>query len=296
MSTSLPVTFTASPLPSTFRGGPQQLLDAIVARLGLTTDGSLQFYASGSVAPTSDVGPWLKDNLTWWVWDVGTGAYVPEVIDSLSLRYILSVATPDPAEYDVWFVLDGAGKAQAVKTYSAGAWHDVYEDKFATYSTTTEVNALIAAALIRYPAAAYTSGSISVPCDATPTKVSNFDQVELDPNSAYNAASARYVAQVTGVYSVTGNVQVDNDTGTASGMEIGIFVSLNGSTTPGNTASSGTSAASPPGSRWYPEVQGMLEMSAGDYIEIWMTANDGVGSGQVTVANGDWGIQLVQKA
>jgi len=77
---TLPVTFRASPLPSDFRGTPQAFMDAIVARLSLETQSQLNLFVAGNVAPTSDMGPWLKDNNTWYVWDAGSGAYVPQTI------------------------------------------------------------------------------------------------------------------------------------------------------------------------------------------------------------------------
>lgn len=55
-------------------------MDAIVARLSLETQAQLTLFVTGSVAPTSNMGPWLKDGNTWYVWDSVTGAYVPQTI------------------------------------------------------------------------------------------------------------------------------------------------------------------------------------------------------------------------
>lgn len=76
----LPVTFVASPLPDGFKATPQALMDAIVARLELETQEQLTLFVTGSVEPTSDMGPWLKDNNSWYVWSDTAGAYVPATI------------------------------------------------------------------------------------------------------------------------------------------------------------------------------------------------------------------------
>lgn len=81
MPTPLPVTFTASPLPADFDGTPQQLMDAIVARLAIESQESLTLIGQGTPLPTSDQGPFLFNGTTWYVWDVGTGAYVPATIE-----------------------------------------------------------------------------------------------------------------------------------------------------------------------------------------------------------------------
>lgn len=307
MATPLPVTFRASPLPSSFRGTPQQLLDAMVARLALDTQETLTLFVTGSVAPTSDQGPWLKDGITWWVWDETSGSYIPEILDPKSLRYILSVTSPDPVAFDVWIVLDGYGKAQGIRTYSSGGWHDIYEDTIANIPTNAEQAAAIQAAVDTlnstittettfYPAASFTAGSQTINTDGAPVKLALFTSVEFNPNSAYDGPSAKYVCPVNGYYAVTANVQVDNGTGDAPTMEIAIFISKNGSAFPMNTCSGGTSVASPPGARWYPDVQGMFSANANDYVEVWLSATDTVGTGNVTVANGDWSIHLVQRA
>lgn len=55
----------------------QELGDAIAARLIVTPSQSFNSFAIGSVAPTSNIGPWLRDCLTWYVYDDATASYVP---------------------------------------------------------------------------------------------------------------------------------------------------------------------------------------------------------------------------
>lgn len=295
MATTLPVTFRSSPLPNNLRATPQQFLDAIVARLSIESQDELSFFVTGSVAPTSDEGPWLKNGTTWYVWDVVTGAYIPEVVEFQSLRYVASQATPDQAQYTFWIELDGTGKATSLKYYSGGAWKDVYEDKFATYSTTVQMNSAIAAAITadaqNSPVAARLAGSQSVDVDTTAYKLS-MDTVVFDPAGVYDAVSYRYVAPASGYYAITAHAQVDNDTATAATMEISFFIGKNGIQQV--TCYQGLSVASPPGSRWYPQLSGMMQLTAGDYIEVFIVLNDGVNTGLVDVSNADWSVFKVR--
>jgi hypothetical protein len=81
MPAPLPVSFRASPLVSDFRGSPQQLQDAIVARLSLETQEALALFGGGSTLPTSDQGPFFLDWNKLYVWDSGTSSYVPQTIE-----------------------------------------------------------------------------------------------------------------------------------------------------------------------------------------------------------------------
>lgn len=300
MATPLPVTFRASPLPSNFKGTPQQLLDAIVERLSLETQATLALFVGGSVEPSSDSGPWLKDDMTWWVWDVGTGAYIPQPLEAISLRYVIAGSAPDQNDYDVWIETDGTGKAIAIKTYSAAAWHDVYEDVQAgvqaqitsiisaveALPTVAEMNTAISAAVTAgvntYPVAAKVGSTQTVVADGT-YYVVEFGTEGFDPGSVYSTSTYRYTAPVAGYYLVTAKLQVDNGTATAASMEILMSVFKNGVAV--DYISGGTSVASPPGSRWYPTLSGMVQLAAGEYIDIRMAPNDGVvGAGNVAIS------------
>lgn len=167
MPTQIPLNFRMAPIPADFAGTPQQFGELLTARLSAESAVNISFFVSGPTAPTSDYGPWLKNGLTWWTFDTVTGAYVPQPLESQSLKYIASGTEPSPTQYTFWIELDGTGKAQAIKYYSGGAWKDVYEDKFAQYSTTTQMNTAIAAAtafppgsMIEYAGATAPSGWI----------------------------------------------------------------------------------------------------------------------------------------
>lgn len=55
----------------------QELANAIAERLIVSPNQSFTSFAAGSVEPSSNVGPWLKDCLVWFVFDDNTARYVP---------------------------------------------------------------------------------------------------------------------------------------------------------------------------------------------------------------------------
>lgn len=103
-------TFRASPLPTNFRGTPQQIFEAILERLELVSD-SEDFVINDNM-PTSNQGPWLKGGKQWWVWDEDTSTYVPlDVSASTNIKEIVvsAIEPPAPGEDDpkVWLKIDG---------------------------------------------------------------------------------------------------------------------------------------------------------------------------------------------
>lgn len=124
--TILPLDILGAPLPIDFQGTPQQLFDAMLARMTIGTSlGSVALLTIGNVAPTSNVGPWLKNGTTLYVWSSTTGSYVPATVEFPSLRYIAQQAAPDPAVYVFWIKLNTSGIPIAIYYYSAGAWSPI---------------------------------------------------------------------------------------------------------------------------------------------------------------------------
>jgi hypothetical protein len=325
MTASIPLTFRAAPFPEGYKADPEQMKNDIVARLYAESSESISFFASGSVAPSSNVGPWLKNGQEWYVWSDSLGEYIPQPIPQASLKFIAQETEPDETIYILWIELDGTGKAIAMKYYSGAAWKDIYEDKFADYdaeiaaietdlvtnyapkaspaltgtptaptaapatnttqiATTAFVTAAIAAIV---PPAGFTSApskanpsiTQSVLIDTTPYKLL-FPSEAFDPNSAYDAPNSRYVAPATGYYQVFVELQADNNGGTAAAMEIELHVYVNGV----DVHTAGMAIATPPGGRWYPSITALVPASAGQFIEIYMEADDGVGVGSLDVS------------
>lgn len=287
MATEVPLHFRVHPFPVGYAADPNKFAEDFANRLRGFSSSPTALIASGTVLPTSDVGPFYKeDTREWYGWDAGSGTYVAQGIPDASLGYIAQISPgPDQAIYTFWIELDGTGKAKSIRYYSGGAWKDVYEDKFATYSTTAQMNAAISAAIggsstSVYPAYASAS-SKSVTADNTPVKI-EFDTAIINPSGAWNTTNFEYTAPATGVYEVSARAQIDNDDATASGMEITMGIYVNNVSQPGG---GGTSVASPPGARWYPVIPGQfVSLAENDVLDIRLAANDGVGTGDVTIS------------
>lgn len=298
MSTAVPLNFRASPIPAGWEGTPQEFLDLLVARLSAETTNTIAFFASGSVAPTSNIGPWLKNGTEWYVWDNGTAAYIPITVSSQSLRYIASQSAPDPTLYTFWIALDGSGAPTAIKYYYSGSWVDIYAGQFANYSTTTAMNAAIAAAIAGAtgspsPAKAHEAAPQTLAVDGSVYQIIA-DTVDFDPNSVYNAASSAYIAPATGYYAVYGEAQIDNAGADASTMEFAVSIGINPSPPAANAVGTGLSIASPPGSRWYPQVSGIIQATIGDAIRFYMSANTTGLVGNVNVSNVGFMVYKIQ--
>jgi TATA-box binding protein (TBP) (component of TFIID and TFIIIB) len=295
MPTTLPVTFVAAPLDSTQDYTPQQFLDALVARLSIQTQQNLVFFTSGNVVPTSNVGPFLLGDTMWMVWDVVTGAYIPQRLASESLRYAAASNDLDPNKFTFQIRLNDQDKAIDIQYYSGGAWKSIFEDKFATYSTTEQMDTAIAAA---------TSGAYQASCACAAenqlvnaaesfTKI-NFGTEVFDTDDSYDPDTSLYTAKAAGIYRVTVQLQVDNVDANAAGMEVTV-IAVTGGVFPTGIAL-GTSSASPPGARWYVNGGGLVQLTQGTTLELQVRAQDGVNTGKVSLAafNTRWSVELVK--
>lgn len=306
MANSIPLTFRAAPFPEGYKAEPEQLKNDIVARLYAESTEAISFFAAGSVAPSSNVGPWLRNGQTWYVWDDGLAMYVPQVLAPESLGYTASAVAPDQTIYTFWIELNGSGKAIAIKYYSGGAWKDVYEDKFATfqttagmasYSTTTQMDAAIAAAIAAIPSsnsyrAQAVAGPQTIAIDGNQYKLA-FSTAIINPAPApFDTTNRRYIAPADGGYWVSVSTQWDNDTGTPSGMEVSIALYKNGVYV-GNQMGDIDSTPSPNGARWSPGFSGLVELVETDYLEIYASINDGVNAGNITLTGSQFSIAKV---
>ena len=303
-----PVQFdvTAGALPEGLSTDPQGLLQAFADSLSITPTVPWSSFVVGAAQPTSDVGPWFKNGKELWVWDTVAATYVPFTATSTTdvnggvlfptLRYAVSPLAPDPVKFSFWIVLDPTGKAIDIRHYSTGAWRSVFEDTLAgiqsqfagiaaNYSTTTQMNTAITnavnAARVTYPVSAALSvpQTVSIVDLANPVKLL-FNTADFDPDSVYDTANSRYIAPVNGIYLVTAELQVDNNTGAAATMEMSLSILKNG----GIYSSSGAAVASPPGARWYPQISNLVQLAVGDRVEIGLALDDTVSTGNVTVA------------
>jgi hypothetical protein len=124
--TPLPVTVQIAPLDPAFRGTPQDLVDAIEERITIETDENAAVIATGSTAPTSNIGPWLKDGNTWYVWNELTGSYVPQILELLPGVNIYDALNPKPFKAQLTADLDIEFAAPA-STYGALDFTDTFD-------------------------------------------------------------------------------------------------------------------------------------------------------------------------
>lgn len=279
-------------LPPTVRWTPQQLADAIAARLFLVTSQSFALFVSGSTEPASNVGPWLRNGTEWFVWSNATGNYQPQTISSASLGYIISSSAPDPLIYSVWIETAIGGSPLSVKTYFSGAWVDVYATKLADYQTVaamsdyytkSQVDALVSGvSFANYLAQGGLFTPQVVPVDAAAHLIL-FDTAVLNPApSPFSIVTHRYVAPASGVYAVSWNSQIDNNTGAAATMQAEIQLFKNGIVTNYGAVDE---TPSPSGARWYPNLPfTMIALAVNDYLELWIMMQDGVNTGNVNLS------------
>jgi len=90
---------SAAPLPSNFRGTPQQLINAFLDRLSITSDAVT--VTISDTEPT-DNSPWFRGTQLW-VWDTDTSEYVPlDLSASTEDEIFIGASEPDPEEYSLW--------------------------------------------------------------------------------------------------------------------------------------------------------------------------------------------------
>lgn len=239
MSTTLPVTFKASPIPSGLKGKPQVFFDEFTKRLSIQSDENFSIFVSGPTAPSSNVGPWLKDGSQWYVWDSVLGTYVPEVLGYFAGP---STSTPSPSLYDLWIVTNNTtGVPESLKYWNptASAWQDVYATQLAAYSNTTAMNIAITNAIAaqsvidankrqQYPMRARKAAAAQIYTAGTGDEQIVFEAEDFDIGANYNTATNEFTAPIDGYYTIKASAYVFLDTGTPTGIDRQLKVRVNG--------------------------------------------------------------------
>lgn len=92
-----------SPLPVEFVGTPQEFLYALVHRAKIVSPSGTNFFFSGDVEPVSNVGPWLKNDTQWWVWDDEIKRYKPlDISESETKWFWRQNSVPPTSTPPVW--------------------------------------------------------------------------------------------------------------------------------------------------------------------------------------------------
>lgn len=94
-----------SPIDPAFKGSPQQYAEELVRKLRILAPFGTGLFVEGSVEPTSNQGPWLKDGKAWYVWDDDVKGYVPvDISDSLpQMFYVQDTEPPTDEGVVIWF-------------------------------------------------------------------------------------------------------------------------------------------------------------------------------------------------
>lgn len=230
MSTIVPITITASPLPSNFTGTPQQFMDSMVARLNVVTAvDSVSIVSQGSVPPTSNVGPWLKNGNTWYIWSTSSGSYVPVNAEFPTLKYIASITEPDWRIYTFWIQLNTGPTPQA-GTQAIGiaywdapgvTWRNVYNSTFLVFQEQ------IGVAVTLYPCRGDGANDIPVVFTGAGTETPIFDLSEtFDPNGVFGGST--FTAGTSGYYRVDAKATFGVTAGTPTGNSIIFGIQKNG--------------------------------------------------------------------
>lgn len=279
-----PVTFniTVGAIPENFEGNLQATLELFASRLIIAPSVPWSSFVVGGAQPSSNVGPWLKDGIELWVWSDALATYIPQVISNEALKYSVSTATPDQNKYLLWVDLNSP---QALKYHNGTTWVDVYATKFADYSTTTQMNAAIAAATaalavgkgafsaranggaqtVVFSGPGLKSGVVALPVEA------------FDPDSAFDPTISRFVAPLNGYYQFNAAMQISTSGGSPTDLNVVGFFRLNGSNVrilndeAGPDATNGRSLV---GSCF-------MQLTAGDTVELWYDISS---NASVTVA------------
>lgn len=98
----------AAPLPPSFQGTPQQLFEAMIARMQIKSPAGASFFVIGGTEPTSNQGPWLKDGKKWYVWSDADKKYIPlDITDSLQAPFIAGEEPPANGIPPLWLRTSG---------------------------------------------------------------------------------------------------------------------------------------------------------------------------------------------
>lgn len=93
----------ASPLPTTFKGSPNDLFAEMIKRMRILSPSGTNFIFIGDTEPTSNVGPWLKNGTQWYVWDPITKRYIPQNISaSFTPGFFLGNTRPVSTNPTLW--------------------------------------------------------------------------------------------------------------------------------------------------------------------------------------------------
>lgn len=124
-------------IPPTFRGTPGEFANEMVRRMKIVSPSGTNFIFIGDVEPTSNVGPWLKGGVSWYVFDETVKRYVPLDISASETRwYSIGASVPLTTNPPVWIrtTRDATednptyGDTIEILTWTGAAWGTILAD------------------------------------------------------------------------------------------------------------------------------------------------------------------------
>ena len=269
-----PVEFSVSlsPLPSEGSWTPQQLAELIAARLTVAPQDEWNSFQIGGSAPTSNIGPWLKNGREWYVFNSGTGAYVPLTTDGIGLLAASVAVSKLAAWTEPGMLLVSNGSNVPTLLPSTGTT----DGQVATISTVGGKKTVTWADTF-VPAAPgnYFDVRISVPQTIEVggvTQTVAFDTSVLDPGSQWDGTNFRFGGVSPGqVWCFGVEVQLEAGTGGVTNLEVQLDIRREGSMS--NTLGAYKEVASVGGGTVV-STTGMMKMGAGEsWVDVGITIN-----------------------
>jgi hypothetical protein len=124
MANRSPFQIQTSPLPSGDSLTLNDFLELLPEQIQIILNEGFSTFVTGSVAPSTNEGPWLKNGTEWWVWSDSSGGYIPLVLEgTVRKTYVQSTApTGTIQENELWIQTDGVQTVIESFIYLNGGW------------------------------------------------------------------------------------------------------------------------------------------------------------------------------
>jgi hypothetical protein len=211
---------------------------------------------------------------------VGSRPNIPAKQDMNALGYVLS--------YQIAYLLTrGLPEYNADTTYDTGdicrIGGIIYQSRIDANTGNAPASSPTQWASFNQAAGASATGQ-TVTADAAYVDIAWTEDFDTDAAFATNVFTAR----LAGLYQVSFYIQVDNGTAVPATMEtLGRFLK-NGVTIA--VPARGDSTPTPNGNRWWVQCSALIALAAGDTLKAQFAADDTVGTGDVTLSNGNLSI------
>lgn len=115
---------SASQLPPTFKGTPQEWLNEYTRRLRILSPTGVFTFTVGDTEPSSNVGPWLRGGTQWFVFDEETKRYIPlDISESEKTWYHIGPTTPTDATPPLWLKTTSVPTDASPSPGNAVSWY-----------------------------------------------------------------------------------------------------------------------------------------------------------------------------